>query len=172
MGSLSESHFDGVLDFHTGFAAPLWLHLSEGLIDWLVLSVVLLLGGIAISRSRLRPLDVVGTQALARAPTLITALFALLPGHRRFAEDLLPWFLRTSPEARINPADAVAFGVTLLVCILMVIWMVALMYRSFSVSCNVSGRKAIWVFIAAIIVAECISKVLILRLPGGPLAGL
>jgi len=33
IGSLSNSHFDGVLDFHTGMPAPLWVFMCEGLID-------------------------------------------------------------------------------------------------------------------------------------------
>ena len=34
VGSLRNSHFDRVLSLHTGRPAPLWVFLSEGLIDW------------------------------------------------------------------------------------------------------------------------------------------
>ncbi len=61
LGSLSNSHFDGVLDFHTGAAAPLWMFICEGSIDWLVLSSVLLLCGKVICRTRGCVLDVFGT---------------------------------------------------------------------------------------------------------------
>ena len=36
--------------------------------------------------------------------------------------------------------------------------MVALMYKSFSVSCNVKGGKAIGIFVAGLLVAEVLSK--------------
>jgi hypothetical protein len=44
------------------------------------------------------------------------------------------------------------------------VWMIALMYRAFAVSCNVSGKVAILVFIIALAVGEIISKVIILRM--------
>ena len=43
LGSLSNTHFDGVLDFHSGTAAPLWFFLTEVLIDWLCIVLFLLL---------------------------------------------------------------------------------------------------------------------------------
>ncbi|GAF82326.1 unnamed protein product [marine sediment metagenome] len=164
IGSLSNSHFDGVLDFHTGTAAPLWIFLSEGLVDWIVLACLLLVGGKIISGSRVRVLDVFGTQALARFPTAVTAVFALLPGYRRYGLHLAARYVKTLPDVQTHAADPVMFALTILVTILMVIWMVVLMYRAYSVSCNVRGGKAVGVFIAALIVGEAISKVLVVAL--------
>ncbi len=164
VGSLSNSHFDGVLDFHTGAAAPLWMFVCEGLVDWLVLSGLLLLGGKVICRSRGRALDVFGTQALARFPTVVTATFALMPGYRRFALHLAARYINTLPDVQTKAADPIMFGITVVVAVLMVVWMVALMYRAFSVSCNVTGGKAIGVFIACVILGEAISKVVIIFL--------
>ena len=162
IGSLSNSHFDGVLDFHTGAPAPLWVFMSEGLLDWVVMGALLFLGGKIISRSRLRALDVFGTQALARFPTLVTALAALLPGYQRYAGHLASQYIKTMQDVQTNPADPIMFAITVLVAIIMTVWMVALMYRAYSVSCNVRGNKAIGVFIAALILGEIISKVLVL----------
>lgn len=160
-GSLSNSHFDGVLDFHTGRPAPLWAFLCEGPIDWLVLASLLFFGGKLISRSRVRMLDVFGTQALARFPTAITATLALLPRYRRFAADLAERYRQGLSDVEINAVDAAVFVLVALVSILMIAWMVALMYRAYSVSCNVTGGRAIGVFVAALILGEAISKVAI-----------
>jgi hypothetical protein len=46
----------------------------------------------------------------------------------------------------------------------MLVWMVALMYRAYSVSCNTKGGKAIGSFIAALIIAEILSIVSIWQL--------
>ena len=32
IGSFTNSHCDGIFDFHTGIPAPMWVFLSEGLI--------------------------------------------------------------------------------------------------------------------------------------------
>src|SRR5262245_5607575 len=75
IASFSHSHFNGVLDFHTWprVTPPIFLFLAEGIIDWLLLSLFLFAIGKKLSSSRgLRMIDIFGTQALARAPHLLT----------------------------------------------------------------------------------------------------
>src|SRR4051812_9332244 len=79
IGSLSSSHYDGVLDFHSGHRMPLWYSLSAGFVDWLSLALVLLIAGKFLSKSKFRAIDVLGTQAMARWPGIFSALLALLP---------------------------------------------------------------------------------------------
>jgi hypothetical protein len=50
--------------------------------------------------------------------------------------------------------------------LLLICWVVALMYKSYSVSCNVKGGLAIGTFIAGLILAETLSKIAILKLNG------
>ena len=52
------------------------------------------------------------------------------------------------------------------IAILMIIWMVALMYKAYTVSCNIKGPKAIVTFIVSLIGAEIFSKAAILLLAG------
>lgn len=153
VASVSDSHFDGVLDFHTGLAAPFWLPVAEGLIDWLVLGVLLFLAGLVLSRTKFRAVDVFGTQALARWPTLLMALAALLPGYRQQSARFAAF------DFSLVPAYAPEFFTTLLVVFIAILWMVVLMYRAFAVSCNVSGGRAIGLFVFALIVGEVASKV-------------
>lgn len=162
IGSLTTSHFDGVLDFHVGTAAPLWVFLAEGLIDWVVMGVLLLFAGLIISKSRVRPLDVFATQALARAPGVVTVLLALLPGFQRFNEYLIAKYLQRQSGIDVVLGDLAVFALVVLVAIVMTIWMVALMYRAFAVACNVAGAKAVVAFIVALILGEVISKTVIM----------
>ena len=164
IGSLSNTHFDGVLDVHTGTAAPLWFFLTEVLIDWLCISVVLLIAGFIISRSSFRIVDVFGTQALARAPYLISALALLPKGSIRFTNYLVSKITQQVPAEAIKSTDILFFAVGLIVVLLMIIWMVVLMYRAYAVSCNTKGGKAIGSFITALIVAEILSKIAIWQL--------
>ena len=76
IGSVSNSHFDGVLDTHTGMSAPIWFFLAEGFIDWFCLALVLCVFGKIISKTAFRTIDLFGTQALARWPTILVQ-----PGH-------------------------------------------------------------------------------------------
>ena len=45
IGSFGNAHVDGVLDFHVGRPAPLWMYFGEGIIDWLALAVPLYIAG-------------------------------------------------------------------------------------------------------------------------------
>lgn len=158
IGSLGNIHFDGVLDTHMGASAPLWFFLVEGILDWLCLSLVLLVLGRIISRTAFRTVDVLGTQALARWPTIIMSLILLPKAFQRFANDLVAQ-LRAGATPKINPTDALIFLVVLVALLVLVCWMVALMYKAFSVSCNAKGAKAIGTFIVGLLLAETISKI-------------
>jgi hypothetical protein len=164
LGSLSNTHFDGVLDVHTGLQAPLWFFLSEGLINWMSLVVPLFLFGLIFSHSAFRTIDVIGTQALARWPYLITAAVMLPDANRRVLEYLMAQCTQTHSASSINPPDIAIFAVAMFLTILMIIWMVALMYRAYTVSCNIRGPKAIVTFIVSLIGAEVLSKAAILLL--------
>lgn len=151
-GALSNSHFDGVLDFHSGMGAPWWLYAAEGLLNWVIAGTVLFGAGLLISKSRVRAIDVFGTQALARVPTLAMAVMGMAPQMRSVPELLLA--NRPVPSGDVAVFAAISIGF-----LVMLIWMVILMYRGFATSCNVSGGKAIGTFTAGLLGAEIVSKI-------------
>jgi hypothetical protein len=165
IGAGQGLHFDGVLDTHTGKSGPLWLFVSEGLINWISLAVLLLIAGRIISRTAFRSIDLLGTQALARWPTVLTALACLAPGFHRFSEVLTKSIIGLKPGQvpQLPPLgpDVVVFGLVTLFMLACTVWMVALMWRSFSHCCNVRGGKAVATFVIALLLAEVLSKVLI-----------
>jgi hypothetical protein len=163
-GFLGNSHFDGVLDVHTGLEAPLWFFLAEGIIDWMALAIPLFFFGLIVSTSSLRMIDVLGTQALARWPYLITAIVMLPEANRRAGAYLVAKLGFAVAPAAINYRDMFIFGFAVIVGIFMAIWMVALMYKAYTVSCNIKGVRAIITFIISLIGAEVLSKLSILLL--------
>ena len=163
IGAVARTHFDGVLDTHTGAAAPVWLFLAEGLIDWLCLALVLLLAGRLISKTSFRSIDLLGTQALARWPTLLVVLMTTPPAFARFGQNLAQQ-LTGGQKIEISGADALLFMAVILLMIPLLCWLVYLMYKSFSVCCNVKGARAIITFIAGLLIAEVASKFAIIGL--------
>jgi hypothetical protein len=160
IGALGHTHFDGVLDAHTGAAAPLWFFLSEGVVDWLCLAVVLLIIGRLISKTSFRTIDMLGTQALARWPALFVSIITLPKAFRTFGQQLAEQILK-QVKIELNTTDAIIFFAVVIAMIPLTCWMVYLMYKSYSVSCNVKGGKAIGTFIGGLIVAEILSKLAI-----------
>jgi len=164
LGSLSSTHFDGVLDMHTGLRAPTRVFLMEGVLNWLCLAVVLFLLSKLVSRTSFRARDLFGTQAMARCPTVVTALLALLPAYQRCTAYLSWQLLRVGGQVHLHSADMVVFGLTVVVAIAAIVWMVALMYQSYSTCCNIKGAKAIATFVLGLLVAEAVSKLAIFKL--------
>jgi len=159
VGSLSGTYFDGVLDTHSGLAVPRAVFFSAGFIDWLSLSVVLWVLGKLASRTAFRAVDLFGTQALARWPTLIAALAALVPSLRRLSAGFTAQVTSAAPARPDLPATDFMFGgLAIIVMVLCIVWMVYLMYQSYAICCNLRGRKAVGTFIAGLIVAEIVSK--------------
>lgn len=165
IGAGQGLHFDGVLDTHAGKSGPWWLFVGEGLIDWISLAALLLIAGRVISKTAFRSIDLLGTQALARWPTVLAALACLAPGFHRFSDaltksiiDLKPGQIPQLPE---GGPDAAVFALVTLFMLACTVWMVLLMWRSFSHCCNVRGGKAVGTFVIALLLAEVLSKVLL-----------
>jgi hypothetical protein len=131
---------------------------------------MLWLFGKLVSKTAFRTIDVFGTQALARWPSLFIALLTLAPGYQRFIRDLIPMITQLAHPGGTLELDkligfnaAVFFTVALLMLPL-VVWMVALMYQAYSLSFNIRGGKAIGTFIAGILLAEILSKIVLYSL--------
>ncbi len=163
----SHTHLDGVLDVHPGtpLPAPGWFYLIEGPVDWLSISAVLLALGKLASRSRVRTIDVFGTQALARAPYAVLAVVFCLPGIESTTNRVLSALMRqaagNNPLASVSALDLTVFLTINVLVLAMLVWLIALMYRAFAVSCNMKGGKAIALFIAGLTVAEIVSKIVL-----------
>lgn len=144
----NHCHFDGALDVHIGAQTSNWFYFIEPLIDWLCLFIFLFIAGKFASASRIRLIDVAGTVVLARWPMIIVALLA---------------FMTLNEPVNINDikTSQIVFGMATLV---FAIWMVALLYNAYAVSCNAKGSKAIVSFIIALILAESVSKLIILKM--------
>ena len=158
LSSLSKTHFDGVLDMHTGVAAPSWIFLAEGFVAWVCLTGTLLVAGRIMSRTSFRTIDLAGTQALARWPAVLVGLISLPKGYQRFSTYLIEQLLKRGDKIEFAGADAFVFAAVVLGMIVLFCWIVFLMYKSYSVSCNLRGAKAVLSFIGALIVAEILSK--------------
>lgn len=147
VGSLTNTHFDGVLDIHTGAAGPLWVFLAPGFLNWLSLAVPLYLAGWIVSGRRIRAGDVLGYEAFARTPMLVAVLFTLIPA-----------FQRQVLQPSVFTGDTIAFAVVLLVILGMIVLMVVWMYKGFARAARRGGGKSITAFIVALVVGEIISK--------------
>ncbi len=158
LGWASNTWLDGLLDLHYGPAAPFWIHLALGFTNWLSMVIVLTPMAMMLSPSRVRFVDIAGTQALARAPMLIATATGFLTAPHQVGQWAVYTFLGEGESVELAGHHIIIAALTILVIVLMVIWMVVLMYNAYKVSANIKGTRAGLSFTAAILIAYAISK--------------
>ncbi len=150
----SKTHFDGVIDMHVGAPLPIQIAFIEPLVDWACLVLALYVLGRIASESSIRFIEVAGTLALARWTFLFAAFLGFLPVPQF---DIKNADLHYLMAFTTNPAVIVL----MLLTIPIMVWTIILMFNAFAVSTNLKGGKAATAFIAGLILAEVISKVIL-----------
>jgi hypothetical protein len=151
----NKLHLDGVIDVHGPHEAPFYVYLAEAVIDWLLLVIPLYLFGRGLSDSSIRFIDIAGTEVMARYPMFFVVLVSILTPN-----------LPTDPEKVIhevmsNPMLEARLLLLAFLALPFTVWAVVLMYNAYRVSTNLKGPKAVWSFVASIIIAEILSKIII-----------
>lgn len=159
---------DGVLDLHFQAGLSLPDLLLQGLINWLTLSVCLLIAGRWLSSTRFRLVDLFGTQALARWPMLLAVIYLSIPALGGRIESLTLRMLEampTEPDKVMASSeyllDAMWLTLISLPLIACLVWMIWLMFHSYALTCNLRGQRAFFSFVGALLLAEILSKLLI-----------
>jgi hypothetical protein len=93
-------------------------------------------------------------------------LASLVPGFQRAAASLHTGDGGPRIVSLAESPDRIVWLAVLVFAVLMIVWMVALMYRAYASSCNLKGPRAVVSFTAALIVGEIVSKVVIMGLLG------
>jgi len=153
IGFFSHTHFPGLISVKNGADFPFVYFVLQSLMIWLVISIVLYLMAIIASPSKVRIIDVFGTQALARFPYLFAAIIGFSGSMERFGKYIMWNALKTGEEIAISTSEVGIAIFLLILTLLLTIWMVALMYNAFKVSANLKGTKSALLFIAAFIIA-------------------
>lgn len=164
----ADMHFSGLLDVRGVSRAPFWVPVVEGLVNWSSISVILAAVSLLIAPRTVRLIDLAGTQALARVPLLPAALVLALPPVRDGNQELTEFARAALDGQMVTPAPVSLFvGITAgLLVIACVVWMVGLMWKAFSVSCNQRGGRAVALFVGAIIVGQMATQLVLSRMFG------
>lgn len=130
-------HYHGLLHFGPAPNPAWWCFAVEHLVVWIVPAVLFYLGGLILSRSRIRLIDVVGTVAFAQLPFILMNLFNLLPPIQNMTKlDM------TMPPAEMVAQPGFLLGIWLSVIgMIFLIWGLVWMYKALKVSCNLKGYQ-------------------------------
>jgi len=155
---LFDTHFTGVLDVKYGQSGLKYYNfLLYNIINLITISLLIYLSGLIISKSSIRFIDVIGTQSLARFPLIITPFFNSGSLMEKFGLLIMQKYLSNSNEVEIFVYQWILIICFLFLIVIAIIWMIALMYNAYRVSCNVKGNIAIISFILSLLFAEAFS---------------
>ena len=154
---ISGYHYHGLLHFGPAPNPAWWCYLAEHLIVWLIPALLFYLGGLFLSHSRIRVIDVLGTVLFAQLPLLGMNLISLLPAMRMMSQ----MNMNMSPEEMLaQPYFILAMILTLLglpFLILTLIWM----FNALKVSCNLKQWKLWTAALIGIIGGDVLCRFLI-----------
>ncbi|MCF7886089.1 MAG: hypothetical protein K9M80_06315 [Candidatus Marinimicrobia bacterium] len=164
INSFANIHFDGVFDVHTGRPSSFIVFILEGYINLIILTGSLVILGKIFTKRNIDIVDFLGQQALARWPLLISSMITLSEPYQKYCH------LRSFREIQdfglfsFNSYDNIMVSLSIICLLLITIWTILLMYKSFSKNYKVQGLKGIMLFILGSIFAEIFSKLVILRI--------
>ena len=134
-----------------------WGILVAQLCWWAVPAVLYFAGGLLLTKSKIRIIDVLGTTAFAQLLYLLLIAPLLLPQVQESTTLTLQAIQQGVQPTIADMAAIMINGIwSTLVLILFYIWN----YKAFSVSCNISGAKAIIYFVAVQIVLTVVGNVI------------
>jgi len=165
IGYFSHIHFPDLISVKTNYGLPFSVLLAQGVSNWLLFSIFIYIAALIFSSSKVRAVDIFGTQSLARFPYIFAALTGFSGAFNKFGNYLMWTALHTGEPVQITTGE-IALAISLmLITLLLTAWMITLMFNAFKVSANLKGAKLIVPFIvsfiASLVVTGIISNYLI-----------
>lgn len=154
---LAGIRFDGALDTHIAGHVTARVALADAVIALGSMTLVMWVAGLVVARKG-RAIDHLAAVALARAPNVLCGALLLLVGHAFSAQ------LAAMMHNPFDPKAAV-FGLMIAVVTLpFIVWFFVLLYQGYKTASGLKGAALVVSFIVAVIVAEVLSKIVLVRL--------
>ena len=164
INSISNTHFDGILDSHTGKPAPLLVFILEGFINLIVISVVFFtLIKISLT-THVSFLEIFSQQSFARWPFILISFLSLNQFYQDIINLIYQKYIELDKSVILSTNDFNLFIVIIFFMMIIIIWSLILMYNSFRRVCDKGGLKVILLFITGIIISEILSKFVFLMI--------
>ena len=151
-------HANGLMHFGGAPRDAWWLPALEYLIIWLIPAIIFYGLGVVLSRSRIRPVDVLGTTAFALLPLAPLNLLYLLPYMKKMLAAVTPPLEIERVVALVGEFSF--FPVVLFLLAVMALTLVWL-FDAVRVSCNLKGWRLWTVFLVGVIGGDALCQLLL-----------
>jgi hypothetical protein len=160
---VSNVHFDGVIDIHFGMNKNIYpVYLIEAMIIFFSVTLVFYLLSLFFGKSRARFIDIAGTMSFSRIPLIIIPLFALIFPVDNVTQHYLYKYTGIGSQVDVSSFEISLFFVLMVFVLAVLIWYITLMYNAFRISCNLKSTPSVLLFIVGLILAEILSKIVLI----------
>jgi len=162
LGFVFNARFDGVIDLHFVKKTSFLTIASEIIIDVVCVTILLFILGKYINK-KTRFIDILLPVLIARLPFYLLTIFNSNDFMFKKSENLI----KTFQSGQINNPNSNDLFIMLLfglISIGFLIWFVIILYNGFKVATNTKGVKNNIFFAISIIIAEILSKVILITL--------
>lgn len=154
-----KARFDGVLDMHSVGHVRLWQPFADNAINILALSATLFITGKLINK-KTRLIDIINTILVARVALYLCTLIGLTDISDKVANKI---DLKNPALINLTGTELLLMLLMGIATMVMFVLYICLLYNGFRVAAHARTIKHIIGFALAILVAEVISKILILN---------
>lgn len=123
----------------------------QGLTNILIAGLVFYILATTTSKTQVRFIDIIGTQALARFPYVFAALIGFSNSLHKYTNYILSTISSNGANNQINQSEIIIAISLLLFVLLLSIWMITLMFNAYKTCSNLKGTRLTVSFIAGII---------------------
>jgi len=153
IGYFSNTQFPDIISVKTCPDFSISYFILQGLLNWFILSTMFYIASMIISKSKVRPIDIYGTQALARFPYLLASCIGFSSALNDFSKYLQWTLLKQGEPIEISSIQIVIAILILVFSLILTIWMITLMFNAFKVSANLKGNRLVFSFIIVMILS-------------------
>ncbi len=154
---LTGFHYHGLLQAGPMPNNAAWIFAVERVVIWLVPALLFYLGGVLLSKSRIRPIDIFGTVAFAQIPLIGFDLTAFVPALQRIST--LDMEAMSLAQLSAN-TDLLVVSLVGLVGVAFMVWALVWMFHALRVSCNLRGWALWTVYAVGVIGGDVLCRLL------------
>lgn len=158
IGYFSKTHFDGILNIHSGMQSAWYVHIAEPLLSVAVIALWFWLFAAIFGKQNVRAIDVVGTQFFAFIPLLPASALGFFKVTEVVAEALQQLVADPTAPLDIAANQMAIFVMLMIVVMLLTVWSAIWIYKAYKVAANLPNHIHIPVYITGIIVGMIVPK--------------
>lgn len=161
LGYYSKTHFDGILNLHSGLQSAWYIHVLEPIISVSTIALWFVVFALIFGKRNIRIIDIIGTQFFAFVPSVPGALLGFFDIIEVVNTKMQSYAANPSSTLGLDAVQFIVFIALMLAVMFFTVWNAVWIFNGYKVSSNLPNKILVPVYISGIIIAVIIPKILI-----------